>query len=174
MDTTTELEFIDNCQDWAAALSHKQGWKLSYWETEDWRQYGALWALIVLRRYKPANAQHAFSLVRTCVWNDLATRSLNQRLEALPEGLPEPSVEDSSLHYCLPQAATALVEGVLLTTRQGWEQAELAWKQNFPRKRFYRNSEVLGPTVEGLSFMLGLPLHTVNKGIVQLYSHLYR
>lgn len=165
MDTPTINQLIDDLHNWGGSLYHTHGWRLPYWEEEDWKQYAVEWGLRILKHYgTEITAGHAFSLVRTSIYRDLAdsTRSV------VPDGRAqvedhEPVQEDVAWMHCIPNGAQEFLRRLLDLTLEGWERAEAAWRGAGRKK--------LTNSVAGLSFLTSLPENVVRASIVLLESH---
>ncbi|MGH7238549.1 MAG: hypothetical protein ACREHG_00630 [Candidatus Saccharimonadales bacterium] len=165
MDTPRLNQLINDLHSWGGSLYYTQGWRLPYWEEEDWRQYAVEWGLKIVKHYgQEIEAAHAFTLVRTSLFRDLVdlTHSVHADLTP-PVGADEQSTPDVSWTYCVPKVGQELLTRLLALPLDGWEKAEGAWKA-LGRKKLTTSSA-------GLSFLTGLPQNEVEAGIVALREH---
>lgn len=165
MDTTTLNQFISDLHSWGGSLYVTHGWRLPYWEEEDWRQYAVEWGLVILQKYgKEITPAHAFSLVRTSLYRDVvdSTRSIVTAPEEEILG-HEPVQADVAWLYCIPSQAQEFLRRLLYLPLEMWERAEAAWSSMGKKK--------LTTSVAGLSFLTGLPQNEVQASIVLLEQH---
>lgn len=167
MDSTARSKFLEDLHTWGGSLYYLHGWRLPYWELEDWRQYAVEWALRIIQRYDTdtlLSSAHAFSLTKTSIIRDIydQTHSVNQT-EELTEH-QELVQKDTSWIFCIPQEAEELAVAVLSVPLELWEAAEQEWKSAGRKK--------LATSVAGLAFLLHWPEKRVQRSIVALQNHI--
>lgn len=173
MDTAARDQFLLNCAHWGAAQASKHGWRVPYWDADDWRQWGTLWALTILHKYGPdLTPGHAFSLVRTSAFRDIVDRSVSVHAE---EYLPEQDLRtqpDQAFLVALPDAAQRLAQAVSSRTAADWKNAEAEWRVLFPHRPFYSDKDSELPNTAGLAFALGWPVAEVRRSQLAAHYHL--
>jgi hypothetical protein len=165
VDTQAVSQLIDDLHSWGGALYYTHGWRLPYWEEEDWRQYAVEWGLRILQKYgSELTSGHAFTLVRTSLYRDLidSTRSVVADPEIAVENC-EPSQQDVAWLYCIPTQAEEFLRRLIDLPLEAWERAETTWRGMGKKK--------LLTSIAGLSFLTGLPENQVQASIVLLESH---
>ncbi len=172
MDSTEREIFIMNCSRWGRAQHSKNGWRIPYWDLEDWEQWGALWALTVLKRYGDLTPGHLFSLVRTSAFRDLVdrTRSVAATVIFDPE-LDLRFTPDTVPLLVLPPLARALTEAVVAATPDQWIQAEEKWGVLYPHTPFYPDKSAMLPEAPGLSLVIGWNVARIRRAQFALRCH---
>ena len=175
MDSAQRTTFVNDCGQWGRAQHARHGWRIPYWELDDWQQWGSLWALIVLQRYDAPDRTpgHLFSLVRTSALRDLVDR--NRSVPATDSFEPEADLratEDTSALVILPPPAAALVKAVVSATPDQWRRAEDTWHVLYPRIPFYPEKSSMLPGSEGLALVIGWEAARVRRAQFALRCHI--
>ncbi len=169
MDNSAVTQFLSDIEDWGKALYHTQGWKLPYWEQDDWSQYALEWGLRILKYYGPElTEKHAFALTKTALMRDCCDITHSVRpctdLASLAASGREPWEHNDHWLACLPAEAVQFVLALWQLPSTTWIRAEGQWKAMGRKK--------LSTSVAGISFLLGWPQNRVKQSIVILKDHL--
>ncbi len=175
MDSAQRTTFVNDCGQWGRAQHARHGWRIPYWELDDWQQWGSLWALIILQRYDAPDRTpgHLFALVRTSAMRDVIDRSTSvQTAEELDAELDLRTTPDVAALRELPAPAARLVAAVEALPEAQWTTAENQWAVLYPRAPYYPTRDALLPGTEGLALALGWKAADVRRAQYALRCHL--